>query len=125
MNYRGAIALGFLGLAVASLVSARTALAEKMVFLAASSPDRWEVKTSFEADHGNLILDPSGSTVEALRVEIVTAPSGRSPASTDSSPVVKILTLTGVTSYHLSPQLTSQCPGQCPEKVVQIRILAP
>jgi hypothetical protein len=116
-NQRKVIALVFLGLAVIALMSTRAALAEKMIFLAAGSPDKLEVNTSFQAEQGTLILDPTGSTVDALKVEIVTPQTGRSPASSSESPVVKKLILKGIASYHLVAAASG--------KIIQIRILAP
>jgi hypothetical protein len=128
MKHRLAIASGFLGLAVASLIGAHSALAERMIFLAGNVTEKLEVKTSFQPESGLLVLDPTGSTANSLRVEIV-SPSGRSPASVGSgqaagsAPMIKRLFLKGITSYplvHVNSNNPSTAIG-----TVQIRILAP
>jgi hypothetical protein len=117
------VALVFAGSAVLCTVLVQQALAEfgskKMIFQASHFDDTLEVIPSFSSKEGALTLDPEGSMSESIHVEILSS-NGRSPASeAASAKVLKRLTISRMTSVHISSIGMDSSP------VIRIRIMAP
>jgi hypothetical protein len=113
------ISLMLLAVAAASFVSVRSAIAGKMIFLAGTVVESIEVGTSFHPENGTLTLDPKGTHEGALKIEVVAATTGRSPAAQgSSSTVMKRVFLTKTTSIQVGTLVPKH-------GTIQIRVLAP